>query len=468
MKKVFNLFLSIAFPALLFAQTPKVEKVYYENTNVLMYEYQYITGKTANVTNVISRDSKTKELTGIDTRNHGMSEMLKHGYYKEYAQNGKLKCELTYKEGKKHGKGKSYYESGTVQSEFNFSSNVLDGDFVAYYQNGEKEDECKYEKGKRTGKGFVYFEGGGMLELDYLLSDELNYKTEQSFASAKGYHENNNPMLEGTMKILYPKSSAYTYENFKYYFDGEWKRYDENGKLTSIENYSDDFLEGKTINYYPNGNKQEELTYRTFKTKNGLKSEVEGKYLYYYENGRIKTQGYLVYWPTDSTSTTEKTYVWKWYDENGEPTVYAYYLVGVIKKQVDQSAITTEEKLNFDLPFLELKKNALGKYGSNYVLYFSNEMALYYMCVLDEFECKIRKQFFKQVESLLTLLYNKIEASETKESLVKWVGLSDKVYSKLPVCWEDYSSEEFKAAASDIQYSNDINRKLKALNIISE
>lgn len=127
---------------------------------------------------------------------------------KEYYTNGKIKTELTVKDGKKNGLAKSYYETGEIKREGIYLNNLLEGKSIYYYKNGEIESETDYHAGKITGLRKEYYENG-------ILEAIGNLK-------------------EGMQ-------------------EGEVKEYYETGKLKSVVNYTENVQNGDLYFYYPNG-----------------------------------------------------------------------------------------------------------------------------------------------------------------------------------------------------------------------
>ena len=102
-------FLFGVISVILNAQDIKVEKVYYENSDALHYEYEYYIGKVAEVDNIVSRDSETGLITDYDPGGHQLSDVVRHGYYKEYYPDGTPKFITTYVNGKRKGKASYSY-----------------------------------------------------------------------------------------------------------------------------------------------------------------------------------------------------------------------------------------------------------------------------------------------------------------------------------------------------------------------
>ncbi len=77
--------------------------------------------------------------------------------------------EITYKFEEKGEliKGTYYYEDGSIKQEGTYKNGKLHGEWVSYGQDGEKNAIAKYEEGNKSGKWFFRHEG---------LLTEINYK----------------------------------------------------------------------------------------------------------------------------------------------------------------------------------------------------------------------------------------------------------------------------------------------------
>jgi antitoxin component YwqK of YwqJK toxin-antitoxin module/tetratricopeptide (TPR) repeat protein len=203
-----------------------------------------------------------------------------------YFNDGKLYSKANYKEGKLEGKYIAYYRNGNVYKEGNYKDGVTVGEWKTYYEDGTpKYIENFDEKGKLNGHLMAYDMDGKLhYEYDYMKSDLVAYKyydkkgniiKESKKSKGKfwfeGYYPHGIKKLEG-------------YYEFQGGQTGEWKYYDKDGILSSIEHYKDGNLEGLTTIYYPSGKISQKVFY-----KDGKK---EGYYVSYYPNHVIKQQGY--------------------------------------------------------------------------------------------------------------------------------------------------------------------------------
>ena len=67
---------------------------------------------------------------------------------KEFCDNGKLKLEMNYKDGKLEGLSKDYYENGQLKYERNYKDGKKDGLHKSWNWKGQLDYEITYLNGK--------------------------------------------------------------------------------------------------------------------------------------------------------------------------------------------------------------------------------------------------------------------------------------------------------------------------------
>lgn len=121
----------------------------------------------------------------------GFSEIIaqiKSGAYKTYYQNGKVKNDETFKNGKKAGTCKYYAENGKLLYEENFNDNGLkEGITNAFYENGQLESSYNYRNGEMHGVFKEFYENGK-------LRDEGKYE----YGQRKYYPSNSDVIVSET------------------------------------------------------------------------------------------------------------------------------------------------------------------------------------------------------------------------------------------------------------------------------
>ena len=85
---------------------------------------------------------------------------LLNGDILSYYENGKLRSEGNYKEGKKEGVWKEWYENGQLDEIINYKDGKRDGLRKVWYENGELEHKGNYDEGKKEGVWKYWYENG--------------------------------------------------------------------------------------------------------------------------------------------------------------------------------------------------------------------------------------------------------------------------------------------------------------------
>ena len=82
-------------------------------------------------------------------------------------------------------KGTFYYEDGSVRQEGTYKNGKLHGEWVSYDQNGEKTAIANYKNGEKSGKWFFWSEDK-LTEVDYqnsVIASVNSWKSESSLVS---------------------------------------------------------------------------------------------------------------------------------------------------------------------------------------------------------------------------------------------------------------------------------------------
>ncbi len=248
------------------------------------------------------------------------------GEAKDYYAHGQLKEVAQYKAGKITGIYKEYWENKNLRKECNFSNGILEGPYKTYFINGQLEQEGIAAKGEMSGKWLKYYSNGKLKvqsnldENGKVNGDEIGFDhagkqfrfdtyAKGEWKSVKFYDKYGKVFYEnkisrsGTPVVLYNNYRDKTAEGL--FKDdnrqGEWKFYNANGVVNSIEVYEKGQLEGFITNYL-----DKDLISSTINYKAG---EYDGLYTAYYSNGKVKTQGHYM--------NGERFGIWKNYEVNG-------------------------------------------------------------------------------------------------------------------------------------------------------
>ncbi len=76
-------------------------------------------------------------------------------------------------------KGTFYYEDGSIRQEGTYKDGKLHGEWISYQQDGKKNAIAQYEEGNKTGKWF-FWTNDILTEVDYqknTIAEARNYKS---------------------------------------------------------------------------------------------------------------------------------------------------------------------------------------------------------------------------------------------------------------------------------------------------
>lgn len=294
---------------------------------------------------------KRKEGTYINNKKEGLET--------EFYKNGKIKHKETFKANKGEGEATNYYENGQLEWKCGKKDDKFDGPFETYFLNGKLKTKGQYKDDVLIGKWEGYYANGKLQEIKTLSDKGL------VIGEYKSYYENGNieeeftstpdGKINGPRKKYLESGKLYTmsmYENdveksiqftdnkgkatdiklpkskFKFtglnpngtiksegFFDkgnriGEWKFYNEFGKLSGIYNYVKDKTDGPYKTFYENGKVKSEGTYK--------EDQLHGYFKSYFRNGKLSQEGWYQYGLAQGT--------WITYSVNGNLKEKEYYI----------------------------------------------------------------------------------------------------------------------------------------------
>ena len=101
--------------------------------------------------------------------------LLKNGWViksKSWDQNGKVRTQRHYKNGKLHGSWTGWHENGQKQIEFSWAHGVPVGRSISWHENGKISETGNYQSGKMHGEWITYqFDGTEKDRLSYNLGE---------------------------------------------------------------------------------------------------------------------------------------------------------------------------------------------------------------------------------------------------------------------------------------------------------
>jgi uncharacterized protein len=308
------------------------------------------------------------------------SDSLRVGIWKSFYENGNLKVEENYIEGKLNGLRKEYNKSGELIKTYRYQNGVLVDSLVEieneikvvqdYYnvrdENGQliKRFSGSYSNGKpigvhrtydslgRVNSSRIYDSNGNMIG-EGIVNDEgdkvgeWKYYFEKGALKSIGYYETNRRF--GEWKYFYETGKIEQKGNFKSGLpNGEWLWYYEDGMICRKEYFKNGKEDGEVIEYsregkvivrgnFVDGLKEGEwffdygFQYEKGNFKNNL---LDGRWLYFYENNKIYFEGNFVqglpdgehiYYYRNGKWKEKQNYLfgrkeknWEYFNDNGE------------------------------------------------------------------------------------------------------------------------------------------------------
>lgn len=164
---------------------------------------------------------------------------------------------------------KSYWDNGNLKSELRYKDGKLNGDCLWYHSNGKKKMQSHYDMNVMNGETVMWYENGN-LEARYFAKDNEydsifeSYNVDGKLVKQENYRGG---VKHGAMRQWYDSGKIFVVGQYEDgMFDGEWKVYYENGALGSEARY--DKGEGQQTGYSPDGIKVALIHY-TDNVKNG-------------------------------------------------------------------------------------------------------------------------------------------------------------------------------------------------------
>jgi antitoxin component YwqK of YwqJK toxin-antitoxin module len=82
------------------------------------------------------------------------------GWFRRYWENGNLRYEWYFKDGKQDGVSKAWWPNGDIKSERNYKDGKQDGLRTSWYENGQVAGISDYKDGKDDGLWTDYYKSG--------------------------------------------------------------------------------------------------------------------------------------------------------------------------------------------------------------------------------------------------------------------------------------------------------------------
>ncbi len=245
----------------------------------------------------------------------------KEGISWYYYDDGKVKDEVTWENGKKEGPAKEFDESGEVVTLLQYHNNYLinrerinrtnsegvrQGSWKIFYPDGRIHKEMTYYDGQLDGLFKEYNENGNLgLVLKYdkgkIVEDRKEEIMMEELTEKKKFDDEGHLVFTGSFRDSIPVG-VHRYYNAKGDVVNS-KIYDQKGEVAA-EGIVDETgsREGDWKDYYLTGEVQAEGKY--------LNNKRAGKWTFYYKNGSKEQEGSYLRGLPDGT--------WRWYYSNGD------------------------------------------------------------------------------------------------------------------------------------------------------
>jgi antitoxin component YwqK of YwqJK toxin-antitoxin module len=160
---------------------------------------------------------------------------VKEQVKKKYWDNGKLKIETHYKNGKQEGLETWWYKSGEKKQEMHWKNGKKDELRKSWYKSGKKKSVGKFKNGNSEGLDTSWYESGRKSDEHHWENGELHGVTTFWFKSGEKSSETHfkNGLPEGLSTTWYESGGKMSESHWKDGTeDGIRKEWDKDGKLT--------------------------------------------------------------------------------------------------------------------------------------------------------------------------------------------------------------------------------------------
>jgi len=205
----------------------------------------------------------------------------------EYYDNGQVKYETGYYEGKKHGLYKNWFENGQLKKQGKYQNDNSFGRFAEWFENGQLKEQGEYRDGQ------------------YFMTNRWSSNGGQLVKDGNGSWVGRNTAGLEVWKKLYADGLLSKEWNYEYEYYG-------NGELMSSKRYNNGVNDGQFATWYEGGQKRSEGHW-----EDGKKV---GKWFSWHSNGQVESEGFYI--------DDQKDGLWVSYDETGTKVSEGVYAAG--------------------------------------------------------------------------------------------------------------------------------------------
>jgi len=207
----------------------------------------------------------------------------------EYYDNGQVKSETGYFEGKKHGLYKNWFENGQLKKQGKYQNDNSYGRFAEWFENGQLKEQGEYRDGQ------------------YFMTNRWSSNGGQLVKDGNGSWVGRNTAGLEVWKKLYADGLLSKEWNYEYEYYG-------NGELMSSKRYNNGVNDGQFTTWYEGGQKRSEGHW-----EDGKKV---GKWFSWHSNGQVESEGFYI--------DDQKDGLWVSYDETGTKVSEDVYAAGAL------------------------------------------------------------------------------------------------------------------------------------------
>ena len=207
----------------------------------------------------------------------------------EYYDNGQVKYETGYYEGKKHGLYKNWFENGQLKKQGKYQNDNSFGRFAEWFENGQLKEQGEYRDGQ------------------YFMTNRWSSNGGQLVKDGNGSWVGRNTAGLEVWKKLYADGLLSKEWNYEYEYYG-------NGELMSSKRYNNGVNDGQFTTWYEGGQKRSEGNW-----EDGKKV---GKWFSSHSNGQVESEGFYI--------DDQKDGLWVSYDEIGTKVSEDVYAAGAL------------------------------------------------------------------------------------------------------------------------------------------
>lgn len=173
---------------------------------------------------------------------------------KSYWDDGTLKSELRYKDGKLDGECVWYYSNGQKVLQAFYKDDLKEGHALRWYVDGVLQEDCWYKQDKLDSVYRSYSKKGKLASEEFYVDGKLNGASRKWYDNGQVFQEGQfvDGMMDGSWFIFYPSGALAGKAEYKM-GTGKQICYEESGYKCLEVPYVNNLKHGKEIYYNPDG-----------------------------------------------------------------------------------------------------------------------------------------------------------------------------------------------------------------------